>query len=40
MRQVAVVSSVMRWAVPREYAQLVEEAAEQPRWWNRRLRQL
>jgi hypothetical protein len=34
----AVVSPVMRWATPREYAQLVQQAVEQPRWWNRRLR--
>jgi hypothetical protein len=34
----AVVSPVMRWATPREYAQLVQQAVDQPRWWNRRLR--
>lgn len=33
----AVVAPVMRWAQPREYAALVRQAAEQPRWWNRRL---
>jgi hypothetical protein len=33
----AVVSPVMRWATPREYAALLEQAAERPRWWNRRL---
>jgi hypothetical protein len=33
----AVVTPILRWATPREYAYLVQQAAEQPRWWNRRL---
>ena len=33
----AVVAPVMRWSTPREYAELVRQAAEHPRWWNRRL---
>jgi hypothetical protein len=32
-----VVAPVMRWATPRAFAELVKQAAEQPRWWNRRL---
>lgn len=32
-----VVAPVLRWVTPREYARLLEQAAERPRWWNRRL---
>lgn len=28
---------LLRWATPREYAMLKEQAARCPRWWNRRL---
>ena len=28
---------VLRWATPREYARLKDQAARCPRWWNRRL---
>jgi hypothetical protein len=31
------IAPVLRWATPREYAQLRRQAAERPRWWNRRL---
>ena len=27
----------LRWLTPREYDRLLEQAAAQPRWWNRRL---
>jgi hypothetical protein len=29
---------LFRWATPREYDRLVEQARRRPRWWNRRLR--
>jgi hypothetical protein len=28
---------VLRWGTPVEYQRLLTEAAERPRWWNRRL---
>lgn len=28
---------VLRWLTPREFDRLLEQAAAQPRWWNRRL---
>jgi hypothetical protein len=31
------VAPVLRWATPREYTRLLGQAAERPRWWNRRL---
>jgi hypothetical protein len=34
---VLAVAPVLRWTTPREYTRLQEQAAEHPRWWNRRL---
>ena len=34
------VAPLLRWATPREYAMLQQQAAEHPRWWNRRLGRL
>jgi hypothetical protein len=28
---------LLRWGTPREYARLLDQAADRPRWWNRRL---
>jgi hypothetical protein len=33
----AVAAPVLRWVTPREYAEIVRQAQEQPRWWNRRV---
>ncbi|MCD4526764.1 hypothetical protein [Nocardioides sp. cx-173] len=33
----AVALPALRWATPREYAGLVQQAQGRPRWWNRRL---
>ncbi|WP_041546513.1 MULTISPECIES: hypothetical protein [unclassified Nocardioides] len=34
---VLMAAPVLRWATPREYARLLQQAAEHPRRWNRRL---
>jgi hypothetical protein len=33
----AAVAPVLRWGTPREFSELVQQAAQHPRWWNRRL---